>query len=278
MPSEATPTDTRGGAGGGRSLGVGGAAFAVALIGIGIQGLVKRDFGPVWGPVPEAAPARVPFIYLWALVELACGAGLLLRRTAAAAARALLAFSLLWFLAVRVTYFVFVSHDIDGWYPVFQVFVMIAAAWVLYVRFATGTDRRRFAFAAGDGGLRVARALYGVALIPFGIAHFLYLEATAPLVPGWLPWHVGWAYFTGAAFIAAGVAILVRVWGRLAAVLSVWQMGLFALLVWLPKAMAGTLSDFQKGEFVATLVLAAAAWVVAESYRDISWLETRRRP
>jgi hypothetical protein len=55
-------------------------------------------------------------------------------------------------------------------------------------------------------------------------------------------------------------------------------MGLFALLVWLPKAMAGTLSDFQKGEFVATLVLAAAAWVVAESYRDISWLEARRRP
>jgi uncharacterized membrane protein len=251
-------------------------AFALALIGLGIQALVTRDFAPTFGPVPEHAPAREALVSFCAAVSVAGGVALLVRPLSGWAARVLLAFSLLWFFAVRVPYFLFVSPGVDGWYSCCQTLVMTAAPWVLVVWFRTGPEERRFAF-TGQAGLRVARALYGFALIPFGLAHFLYLEATAPLVPDWLPGHVAWAYLTGATFIAAGLAILAGVWARLAAALSVAQMALFALLVWVPRASAGTLSDFQKGEFVATLALAAAAWVVADSYRGVPWLAPRGR-
>jgi uncharacterized membrane protein len=250
-------------------------AFAATMIGLGILGLVKRDFAATWGPVPDDAPGRTALIYLCALVSLLGGTGLLFRRYSAASVRVLLAFYVLWILAVRVPYFLFVSSAVDGWHSLSQSLVMTAAAWILFVAVATDRHRRRLGFLAAPGGVRVARALYGLALIPFGIAHFLFLEATAPLVPDWLPWHIAWAYITGATFVAAGVAILVGAWARLAAMLSVVQMGLFAILVWIPRAAAGTLSAFQWGEFVATVALTAAGWVVADSWRGVPWLAAR---
>jgi uncharacterized membrane protein len=154
---------------------------------------------------------------------------------------------------------------------------MVAGAWVLYIWFAGDRDRRRFGFVADERGLRIARALYGLSLIPFGLAHFMYLNATTVLIPQWLPWHVAWAYLTGAAFIAAGLAVTLGVFARLAATLSALQLGLFGVIVWVPRVLAGAVNDFQWGEFVVTFVLMAGAWVVADSYREAPRLAKEER-
>jgi uncharacterized membrane protein len=248
-----------------RIVSAGHAVFAAIMIALGVLGLVKGDFTAVWQPVPKGALARELLVYLSASISLASGFGLLFRRTAALAARVLLVSLVLWFLLWRVRA-LFLATLVDGTWSCGETMAMIAGAWILFAAFATDWDRQHLGFATGDKGLRIARVLYGLALIPFGYAHFAYLKHTADMVPAWLPWHRGWAYFTGVTFILASVAILFGLFARLAAALSALQMGLFGLLVWLPTMLGGPLSPFQQGELVTTLALTAAGWVVADSY------------
>src|SRR3954454_15698136 len=98
-----------------RIASTGHAAFAATMIGLGIQGLIKGDFAPIWEPVPKGVPARAVLIYLCALIALASGIGLLWRRAAAAASRLLLAYLLLWLLLLRVPH-IFISPTVDVWY------------------------------------------------------------------------------------------------------------------------------------------------------------------
>ena len=246
---------------------LGRAFFAAIMIWLGVMGLIKGDFVQVWQPVPKWVPAREAVAYLCAVISLACGIGLLWQRTAAVASRVLFASLLVWLLLMRLPNLFFEKPVVLVAWTFGSTGVMVAAAWVLYARFAGTYDRQRFGLFTDDRGVRIARALYGLSLIPFGLAHFMYLDATTVLIPGWLPWHVAWAYFTGAAFVAAGLAVTADVSARLAAVLVTLQMFLFGLIVWIPRFVAGALSDFQWGEFVVTWALTAGAWVVADSYR-----------
>jgi uncharacterized membrane protein len=251
--------------------GFGHAVFAATMIALGIMGLIKGGFVPFWTGVPKDMPARTALAYLCAVISLGSGVGLLWRRTAGVASRVLLASLALWMLLFRLLLLIRAPASPGLWWACGEIAVMMAGAWVLVVWFSGERGGKRPGFVTGDQGLRIARVLYGLGLISFGVAHFTFLERTVGMVPGWLPWHLGWAYFTGIALIAAGVAVIVGVLGRLAAVLSAWELSLFTLLVWLPVAVARPDAS-QWNEIIDSCTLTAAAWVVADSYRGMAWL------
>lgn len=260
----------------GRPAGVGYAALALTLMGVGAAGLIRGDFAHFWEDVPQHLPGREAFAYLCALVALATGAGLLWRGaarfTALWAVRVLLAWMLLYLLVFKVK--LIVAHPrVEGPYQDSgETVVMIAAAWVLYAGLAAPAERRGLPWATGEAGVGIARLLYALALIAFGLSHFAYLELTAPLVPQWLPGAVAWSCFTGGAYLAGAAGMLSGVLARAAAVLSAVQMAGFTLLVWMPLALQGRLQDSQWTELVVSWALTACAWVVADSYWGTPWL------
>jgi len=248
-----------------RIASAGHAAFAVTMIALGVVVLLK-GYTPFWTGVPKAMPARQVLAVVTGIVSVACGAGLLLERTAAAASRVLLGYLVLWFLAFRLPLLVRGPASSGNWWACGELAVMIAGSWVLFAWFAGDADRRRVRLLTGDQGVRSARVLYGLGVIPFGIAHFTFLERSLAVVPHGLPWPLAWAYGTGAAFIAAGLALITGVFARPAAALSALQMGLFTLIVWLPSVVTGPSAE-QWLEFVDSWVLTVAAWAVADSWR-----------
>ena len=84
--------------------------------------------------------------------------------------------------------------------------------------------RRRFAAASGAGKILVLGPVFGAApLAVFAAEHFTAARDLAPIVPHWLPWHLFWVYFVGAALLAAAISFIV--WRHVR-----WSAALLALL------------------------------------------------
>jgi uncharacterized membrane protein YphA (DoxX/SURF4 family) len=75
---------------------------------------------------------------------------------------------------------------------------------------------------------------YAAPLAAFGTEHFTLTKIIASLVPKWIPWHLFWAYFVGACFIAAALSLVTRIQARLAASLLALTFFLFVVLMDVP--------------------------------------------
>jgi uncharacterized membrane protein len=257
-----------------RIAGAGHAVFAATLIALGLLGLVHPDYVGVWQPVPRRWPAHEALAVVCGLISLGTGLGLLWRRTAALAAGVLAVWLILWMLTVKVSVIIAARGAVAAWDDAGETAALVAAAWALFAE----ARLRPLAFAAGESGVRLARALYALTMIVFGVAHLAYVTFTGSLVPAWLPAHAAWVYLTGFAYIAAGAAMLAGVVARLAAALSALQMGLFTLLVWVAALASGHAGASQWSETTVSFALAAAGWVIADTYRGALWFAARRRP
>ena len=224
--------------------------FSVALIGLGVLGIVYGDFAMQWQPVPDWLPARPLVAYLSAAVLILGGAGLLSSRMAALSARIFFVYSLLW-LALKLPPLATNPRIEANWLGAGELAVIVAASWML----ATFNPRQR----------RVAKYLFAVSLIPIGLSHFFYRPETLSFVPTWLPFRSFWANLGGAGHVAAGVAVLLGIYPRLAATLEAAMIGAFTLLVWLPGVITAPTSRPQWTAFLMSWVIGAAALVVARS-------------
>ena len=232
--------------------------FGAAAIALGLVGLVWGDFAAVWQPVPQEMPGYVFLAYAAALLQ--CGAGLALqwRRTSAAGALLLAAlcavFALLW--ARRI-----IAHPeiFAVWSGTAEQLALAVGGFAAYVSQRPRDELFAVRFA------QACRLAFGLCLVAFGAAHFLYVTETAAMVPAWLPpGQRIWALATGAAHLLAGLALLSGIKALLAARLLTAMFVGFGLLVWLPQLFATPHEHIAWAGNAINFALIGAAWAVAD--------------
>jgi len=238
--------------------------FAVGMIGLGILALVYGDFALVWQPVAPWIPGRTVLAYGSGLIMLLGGVGLFLSATAAWSARILFPYLVVWLL-LKVPALLVAPQMEAVWLGFGELAVLLAGGWVLFAKLAGLREGSPLTFVTGENGIRLARMLFAVSLIPIGLSHLVYVKETAELVPAWLPYRVGWATLTGGGQIACGLGVLFSIFPRVAAMAEAAMISLFTLLVWGPAILAAPRTRLPWTAFFISWAIASAAWVVAQN-------------
>jgi uncharacterized membrane protein len=238
--------------------------FAIGMIGLGILALTYGDFALVWQPVAAWVPGRTVLAYASGLLMLLGGVGLLLRIAAAWSVRILFPYLIVWLL-LKVPALIVAPQMEAVWLGFGELAVLLAGGWILFANLARLRAGSPLTFLASEHGIRAARILFAVSLLPIGLSHFVYVKETAELVPAWLPYRVGWAYLTGAGQIACGLGVLVSVLPRVAAWAEAGMLTVFTLLVWGPALFSAPRMRLPWTAFFVSWAITSAAWVVAQS-------------
>src|SRR5438876_3879151 len=239
-------------------------AFAVGMIGLGILAPIYGDFAMVWQPVAPWVPGRTVLAYASGVIMLLGGIGLLVRPTAAWSVRILFPYLFVW-MCLKLPA-LFVAPGMEAvWLGFGELAVLFAGGWVLYARMSELQEGSPLTAITSEKSIRVAQIFFAVWLIPIGLSHIVYVQATKDLVPAWLPYREGWAYLTGAGHIAAGLGVLFSIFPLVAAMTEAAMIGVFTILVWAPAIVAAPKTRLPWTAFFISWAIASAAWVVAQN-------------
>lgn len=96
----------------------------------------------------------------------------------------------------------------------------------------------------------IARILYAVPFIFFGLSHLMKGEDMAKMIPSWVPLKLILNYIVGLSLVAAGTSIIFKKYASLATLLLGIELIIFMLVMHAPN-----LSDPQMGQLSMMMLL-----------------------
>jgi hypothetical protein len=224
-------------------------ALAAGMGCIGVLCLAFASLDAHWQRAPEDWIIAPPLAYANGAILIAVSAALLIPRTVKLGGYALAAFLALWavFNAPRV-----IAGAEAAWLAPAEILAVAVGAWI-----AAGAEK----------GMRLLHIAFGLCLIAFGAAHFLYLDFTASMIPAFIPFHLFFAAFTGAGHIAAGLSVMSGILAWLGAALLALMFSLFVVLLHIPRVIADPGNQIEWTMLGHAAALTGAALLVASSIR-----------
>jgi uncharacterized membrane protein len=232
--------------------------YGIAIAAMGFLTICDKDFPYMLIPARHVwLSDHILLVYIFGALLFLAGACIVFGKAAMSVSLLLGSALLLVFCFYFIPYEFLVSSNymhLGDWENAIKEFALAAGAFVVAGCFSENNE---------GSSLRFLRKLiplgaiaFSLTIISFGINHFLYAKDAADYVPSWIPGHIFWIYFAGAALIASGVAIILKIKRRLAAVLLGSMIFIWVVILHIPYAIAASMSD--KGGEVTSAFLALA--------------------
>jgi uncharacterized membrane protein len=237
--------------------------FAIPLIVFAIEYVARGRWQGGMPPVPPWTHGEHIFPYVAGAVLLLISISLLLNKEARLSATILgllFMFSVVFLHAWK--HFSEIIHDGNTRTRAFETFALGGAAFILAVLVSKGSSIQ-FLSSANPMLAVIGRYIYAFSMIIFGVQHFMYAQFIAFLIPKWMPTHLFLAYFTGTAFIAAGVAIAVHILSRLASVLLGLMFFLWVVTLHTPRVIASPHNTDELVSLFVALAFSGASFLLA---------------
>jgi hypothetical protein len=226
--------------------------FGVAALAVGLITLAWHDYNGWHQP-------RY-LIYVAAAALIFGGAAIQIRRTAKTGAVVLAAVYLV-FLLQCVPGIVAKPQIYNSWGNFFEQFSLLTGAAIVYARLSPARSRAW----SPETLPRIGRILLGICVVSFTLEQAIYLNATASLVPKWVPpGQMFWAVTTTVLFALAAVALLANRMALLSARLLTLMLVSFGLLVWGPLLLSDPHNHTNWSETAETFAIAGTAWILAD--------------
>lgn len=226
------------------SIGIGRIWFAAAIAAMGILCIGRGDFLYTWAAVPDGLPARELLAIVNGIVLVVAAAGLCMPRSRRVAS-----------LVVAGVWLVYAGCHVPH----------LIASW----RAGLGGFTKALGLAAlaavAGGEKRISRHVFGACVVAYGVVHFLWPDFVADFIPSWIPGRPFWAYATGVAFLAAGLAALTGVLALLATRLLAVMFTAWLVVLHVPRVVAALGDPHEWATLFIATAFAGGTWVFSET-------------
>jgi uncharacterized membrane protein len=247
-------------------LKVGRLFFAVAMVLFGVQYFIYASSmkGPI--PGPPWTPGLHSLAWLTGVALVVIGASIATGKMARLSALLLGVGLSLKVLFLHAPVLIAQLHNPGPWTSTFELLAILGGAFVLARIAAANESSPQPSSSIVSALAEVGRFLFAIALVVFAVQHFLYARFVATLVPAWIPGHLFWAYFTGAAFVAAALAIATKQRARLASAWLGIMFLLWVIVLHAPRVAATSRNGDEWTSMLVALAMSGAAFILAESF------------
>jgi len=251
----------------GRLSTVGRIFYGIAIAGMGIVTIYYHDFPyMVIPPKHSWIPGLVILAYISGALLILAGASIIFGKKTRPVSLVLGTVLLLIFCFYFIPYELLVSPNymhFGDWENAAKELALASGALVIASCFPGKNETAFTRFLAKL--IPFGTILFSITIISFSVDHFLYAKEAADYVPAWVPWHIFWIYFSGAALLGSGVAIILKITPGVAAALVATMIFSWFIILHIPRVVVSPVAYLGSEVTSALIALACSgiAFVIA---------------